>query len=108
MKTLEWVGCAFGLAGTLIAALNADWIFWTFVVWMISNMCWIAAGVLRKQKALVIQMLGFSIAGVVGLVNHFPSEEVGCFMKRDLPDWMQSSECLSPADQLKYWGGQSE
>jgi hypothetical protein len=48
MMQTEWVGCAFGLMGAAMLALNtrfSGWGFVFFLFFLLSNICWIRYGV---------------------------------------------------------------
>jgi hypothetical protein len=65
----EWGGCATGLAGAFLLALNTSISGWGFVLFLVSNACWFGYGYLMGAKGLTIQNIGFTASSVTGIVN---------------------------------------
>ena len=51
LRLVEWVGAAGGIAGTLLIVLNNAYSGWGFVLYLISNLCWIRFGVPGGRRA---------------------------------------------------------
>ncbi len=68
---LEWAGCASGLAGACMLALNHRLSGWGFVAFLVSNALWIAFGLLTKAPGLVAMQIGFTATSLLGIRNWF-------------------------------------
>jgi hypothetical protein len=67
IATLEWLGCALGIAGALALALNRPWSGLGWLLFVGSNVCWISFGLLTGAMGLVtmqIAMTGTSVLGI--------------------------------------------
>jgi uncharacterized membrane protein YhhN len=64
---LEWIGCTFGAIGALLLALNTAYSAWGFVAFLVSNVCWIAFGLLTGAPGLVIMQLVMTATSFLGL-----------------------------------------
>lgn len=64
---LQWVGCVFGLAGSLMLPLNRPWSGWGFVPFLISNVFWGAFAIATQSNGLLVMQVGFVVANVVGV-----------------------------------------
>ena len=66
---LEWSGCATGLAGAFVLAMNQPWSGWGWALFLLSNVAWIAFGLLTKAKGLVVMQCGFAFTSALGIWN---------------------------------------
>lgn len=65
---LQWLGCVFGLAGSLLLAFKGlRFSGYGFVLYLVSNAFWAAYGVVTSAPALVVMQAGFSIASSIGI-----------------------------------------
>lgn len=64
---LQWGGCAFGLAGALMLALNRPWSGWGFIPFLVSNAFWVAFALATQSNGLLVMQIGFVAANVVGV-----------------------------------------
>lgn len=65
---LQWLGCGFGLSGSLLLAFKGLRISgWGFALYLVSNAFWAAYGVATGAPALVVMQAGFSIASSIGI-----------------------------------------
>lgn len=64
---MEWAGCAFGVAGSLILALNVRGSGWGFVVFLVSNAAWLAFGLAQGVYGLAVQHAAFTATSLVGV-----------------------------------------
>jgi len=64
---LEWLGCITGVIGAFLLALNNEWSGWGFVAFLLSNVFWIAFGVLKKTHGLITMQLVFTITSLLGV-----------------------------------------
>lgn len=64
---LQWVGCATGVVGSALLAWRSKWSGWGFVVYLLSNSCWIGFGVLTKAPGLVVMQLVFTATSAIGV-----------------------------------------
>ena len=68
---IEWTGCAFGLLGALLLAINCRFSRWGWVAFLLSNVAWIAYSVLIGAQGLLLQQMGFTITSLIGLRQWF-------------------------------------
>lgn len=71
MDWAQWLGCLTGLAGATLLALNLPLSRWGFVAYFISNLAWIAYGLLAAVPALVLMQLGFLLTTLMGFYRWF-------------------------------------
>ncbi len=67
LAALEWGGCAAGLAGSLLLALDASFSGWGFVAYLASNLCWSAFAVATRCRGLLAMQAGFTATSLLGL-----------------------------------------
>ena len=58
---------ALGITGALLLALRSRWAGWAWVLWLASNLGWIAFGSFHGMWALVAQHAVFSITSAIGI-----------------------------------------
>lgn len=68
----EWLGAVFGVGGTLLAAVSASMLFFTFCAYAVSNVSLVYASSIRRAHGLLAMNVAYFIITLVGLVNHFP------------------------------------
>lgn len=68
---VEWIACAFGLAGALLLAINGRYARYGWVLFIASNAGWIAYGYMTGAMGLVVQQIGFSITSALGIYQWF-------------------------------------
>lgn len=66
-QILEIVAGVFGVAGALLLATRCSWAGWAWVLWLLSNLGWIAFGSFHGMWALVAQHAVFSITSAIGI-----------------------------------------
>ncbi len=64
---LEIASGALGITGALLLATRSRWAGWAWVLWLASNVGWIAFGFFHDTWALVAQHAVFSITSVIGI-----------------------------------------
>jgi hypothetical protein len=64
---LQWAGCFLGALGSLMLALNNRTSGYGFVVFLASNVCWMAFGWLTNAPGLVVMQLVFSVTSGLGI-----------------------------------------
>jgi len=67
VNALEWAGCAAGLLGSLLVAMNNRLSGWGFVVILVSNVLWIAFGLVTGTIGLVVMQAGFMATSLLGI-----------------------------------------
>lgn len=67
VQLLEWSGCAFGLLGAGLLALNTRLSGWGFVAFLVSNGLWIAFGLLTESPGLIVMQVGFTATSLLGI-----------------------------------------
>jgi hypothetical protein len=64
---LQWAGCATGVLGSAMLAWRSRWSGWGFVVYLVSNACWIAFGLVTQAPGLVVMQSIFTVTSGVGV-----------------------------------------
>jgi hypothetical protein len=64
---LQWLGCLTGVLGSCLLAWRSSWSGWGFVVYLVSNACWIAFGLLTHAPGLVVMQMAFTVTSAVGV-----------------------------------------
>jgi hypothetical protein len=64
---LQWLGCITGVLGSGLLAWRSRWSGWGFVVYLVSNSCWIAFGLLTHAPGLVVMQAMFTVTSAVGV-----------------------------------------
>ncbi len=67
VNALEWAGCATGLLGAWLLALNNRLSGWGFAAFLVSNVLWIAFGVATGAAGLVVMQVGFTATSLLGM-----------------------------------------
>lgn len=67
IKYLEWGGCAFGLIGASLLAMNNGLSGFGFISFLVSNVFWICFSVSIRSRGLLLMQLGFLISSSVGI-----------------------------------------
>ena len=69
LHVLEWTGCATGVLGALLLALNNRWSGYGYVSYLLANLLWIAFGVLTLAPGLVAMQSMFMVTTLIGIRN---------------------------------------
>jgi len=69
LSILKWVGAIWGIAGAILLAVNIPISGWGWVLYLVSSVAWVIAGVLMKERSLVIQSVVFSLLNLVGIIR---------------------------------------
>lgn len=64
---LEIVSAIFGIAGTVLLALNGPRAGWGFVAYLVSNAGWIAFAMAHNHWAMLGQQLAFTASSLLGI-----------------------------------------
>lgn len=67
LDALQWAGCATGVAGALLLALNTRHSGWGFVLFLISNGFWTAFGLQTGAPGLVATQVIFTATSLLGI-----------------------------------------
>ena len=67
LDALQWAGCATGVAGALLLALNTKHSGWGFVLFLISNGFWTAYGIHTRAPGLVVAQVIFTVTSLLGI-----------------------------------------
>jgi hypothetical protein len=66
--TLQWAGCATGVLGSALLAMNSHRVSgWGFVAYLISNVFWIAYALYAGAPGLLTQQAIFTATSVIGV-----------------------------------------
>ena len=63
----EWLGCLTGVAGSALLALNNRFSGFGFVLFMVSNLCWIAYALTNGIFGLVTMQVAFTVTSGIGI-----------------------------------------
>ncbi|MDK9702492.1 MAG: hypothetical protein OEL20_05080 [Sulfuritalea sp.] len=66
---LQWIGCAFGVAGAAALAMRKSWSGIGFLLFLISNILWAAFAVLTESHGLLWQQIAFTVTSLAGIRN---------------------------------------
>lgn len=64
---LQWFGCVTGITGSLFLALNNKHSGWGFVLFLLSNMFWMAFGISTNAPGLITTQVFFTITSSLGV-----------------------------------------
>lgn len=67
MQPIEIISALLGIAGALLLATRHRCAGWAFVIWLISNIGWIAFGASNQHWFFIAQQAVFSITSVLGI-----------------------------------------
>jgi len=67
LELIEWIGCATGLCGAALLALNNRYSGWGFVLFLVSNVAWIYFGLLTHATGMVVMQVGFTATSLMGV-----------------------------------------
>lgn len=67
LDALQWAGCATGVAGALLLALNTKHSGWGFVAFLISNGFWTAYGIQTDAPGLITTQVIFTATSLLGI-----------------------------------------
>ena len=67
LDALQWAGCATGVAGALLLALNNKRSGWGFVLFLISNGFWTVYGLQTHAAALITTQVFFTATSLLGI-----------------------------------------
>lgn len=67
MEWVQWVGCAFGLLGSAMLAMNSRYSGWGFVAFLFSNLAWIYFGLMTHATGLIVMQIGFTATSLIGV-----------------------------------------
>ena len=68
-KAFEWSGCATGLAGAFLVALNNHYSQFGFVMFGLSNVCWLFVSFRMRMAGLWFMTVGYCCTTILGLYN---------------------------------------
>lgn len=71
LDALQWAGCATGVAGALLLALNTKHSGWGFVLFLISNGFWIAFAIQTNAPGLITTQVIFTATSLLGIYRWF-------------------------------------
>lgn len=63
---LEWSGSILGVSGALLLALNLRFSGWGWVMFLVSNICWIAFALERELSGLLFMQSVFMSTSLIG------------------------------------------
>lgn len=68
---LQWLAAGFGVGGAYLLARNTASSRWGWVAFLVSNIFWIAYGVLTAQYGLLVQQIFFTGTSFLGVYSWF-------------------------------------
>ena len=63
----KWLGTAAGIAGATVIALNLPISGWGFVLFLVSSVSWIVAGLRMGENSLALLHAAFTAINVLGI-----------------------------------------
>ena len=75
LTLLEWGGCASGVLGSLLLALNNRYSGYGFVLFLASNLFWAAFALTNGTHGLLTQQAFFTLTSLVGIKQWFFNNE---------------------------------
>lgn len=63
----EWTGACLGLAGAGLLSLNVKASRFGWLLFLLSNMAWIAYGIKAGAHGLIVMQIGFTFTSLVGV-----------------------------------------
>jgi hypothetical protein len=69
---LEWMGCAFALAGAGLLALNISASRMGWWLFLVADGLWIAFAILTEHHGMLTQQAGFTITSLIGIWRSYP------------------------------------
>lgn len=66
---IEWMGCATGIAGSLLLASRHRLAGWGFILYIVSNSAWMTYGILSKNVPMIVMQVFFMATAVLGTYN---------------------------------------
>jgi len=69
LRLIEWLGSLTGLAGAFLLALNTEISGYGFVMFLLSNVCWIAFALKTRTFGLLTMQAGFTATSVLGMAR---------------------------------------
>ncbi len=68
LGTLQWMGCATGVTGSLLLALNQSRISgFGFIAYLLSNACWVGYALSTSATGLAVQQAVFTLTSLIGV-----------------------------------------
>jgi nicotinamide riboside transporter PnuC len=68
---LQWLGCVFAVFGALLLASKTPRSGYGFILYLISNVFWIAYGLAVNARGLLVMQIFFSITSLIGIYRWF-------------------------------------
>jgi len=83
---IELTAAAFGVAGTILLALNGPRAGWGFVAYLVSNAGWIAFAWIHGHQAMLAQQIVFAATSLLG-VWVWLVKPVGLRLNQETGEW---------------------
>ena len=64
---MEWIGTVAGIAGAVLIAARVSISGWGFVLFLVSSLAWLAAGVAHDNAALILLQGAFTAINLLGI-----------------------------------------
>jgi nicotinamide riboside transporter PnuC len=98
VTVVEYFAAAFGIAGTLLLALNGKRAGWGFVAFLASNAGWIWFALEHGHRGLLMQQIAFTATSLLGIWRWFDGHQLMCAhvfnsraIRRVSPDRVEST-----------------
>jgi len=89
----EWSGTLFGVLGALLLAVNSRFSGWGFLLFLISNVFWIAFALMRELDGMLVMQLVFTATSLVGCWRWLVSPSLSAYPLRARIFSMRDSSC---------------
>lgn len=79
--SMQWIGCVTGICGSALLALNNRFSGWGFVLFLISNIFWIAFSLITSTNGLLTMQIFYMVTSIVGVIRWLkPSNSIRTFI----------------------------
>lgn len=68
-KAIEWTGAVCGLLGSVLLAAHTAYSGYGFILFLVSNACWLWFGLRTKTWGMVAMQCGFTMTSLLGISN---------------------------------------
>lgn len=66
---IGWIGSSTGLAGSLLLSLRDEHSSYSFILFLISNFCWLTHSLKTRTYSMVFMQVGYTITSLYGIYN---------------------------------------
>jgi hypothetical protein len=67
LKAIKWIGTAAAVSGATLIALRIGMEGYGFILFLVSSVLWLAAGILENDWPLMVLQAAFTIINILGI-----------------------------------------